>query len=494
MRIAELDASQVAGQPSLRMDAKYRLFWAEGGGLFPSANRVSIPLGEFLVERPTAVVKKSAATSPVSLIELDDVEQRTGAANPRTVEEIGSDKMLLDGWDLFTNRIRPYLGKTFVSPGGRGVLGSTEWIPLKCASGRIEPEVVKAMLLSDEYLGASGLLMSGKNQPRISEFDLCQLRIPCLTSAERNQLVTAAGAARSEIARLAKTLRCEADIIDAVLSKGLGISQLAELRRTYGKGMTNATQALPKKGISCFCLSPSQMTSGFAVRFSTRFLRPQAVVAEAVLRGIGATHARKWLLRVRKGDQPAYEEDGAIRVVKTGNMQEGKVDFTDCERVSAKYFATRRATSGVNKGDVLLASTGFASLGKLALYSDELPALASVDLLILEFDKKKADPRFFVYFMRTALGFFQMEREFTGATNQIHFYPEQASSLLVPDISKEKQKAMADEIDRELDSNNAIKERIATENRKVYLLLRSILGLPKIENDRTTDPQEPAVQ
>jgi len=65
------------------------------------------------------------------------------------------------------------------------------------------------------------------------------------------------------------------------------------------------------------------------------------------------------------------------------------------------------------------------------------------------------------------LGYFQIERDFTGATNQIHLYWEQISNFQIPDISLKAQQKIVDEIKAELDKQEEMKQKIEAERNKI---------------------------
>ena len=65
------------------------------------------------------------------------------------------------------------------------------------------------------------------------------------------------------------------------------------------------------------------------------------------------------------------------------------------------------------------------------------------------------------------MGYFQIERDFTGATNQIHLYWEQISNFQIPDISLKAQQKIVDEIKAELDKQEEMKQKIEAERNKI---------------------------
>ncbi len=495
MRMMEIELASVGDEPGLRLDAKYRLFRATGGKLFRESLQgiKETPLCELLVERPAVVVKKGADTLPKSipLVDLEDVEPKTGKATVREVAEIGSDRLVFDGWDVLTNRLRPYLGKTFVSPSGKGIMGSTEWIPMKARRTRLLPRVLQALLLCPEYAQVSRLLMSGKNHPRISEFDLGRIVVPELGMDIQEKIEKIALTAEAAALKQEQFLRSDDDIVVEILGKRFGIPDLASIRLAYGKGMTNGTQVLPKRPLSFFECPVSDIDESFSLRFSARCLRPQNERLDELLTSVGSIRAWRWLRAIRKGDQPAYVENGDVPVVKTGSIQEWQIDLSEAQKVSHSYFLTKQSAS-VSQGQVVVAATGFASLGKAAVYMQKKPALVSVDLLVLDFVENNADPRFFVHYLRSPLGFFQMETAFTGTTNQIHIYQEHIKNLRVPDIPKTLQSEIADEIDAALKENEKVRKDISLHRLEAVSELRKILGLPTMDGHRQEEENDEA--
>ena len=74
---------------------------------------------------------------------------------------------------------------------------------------------------------------------------------------------------------------------------------------------------------------------------------------------------------------------------------------------------------------------------------------------------------FFVYFFRSVLWYFQIERDFTWATNQIHLYRDSVSEFLIPNISIEEQEKIVNEIQSEINEQNKIREQIEQERKKI---------------------------
>lgn len=99
---------------------------------------------------------------------------------------------------------------------------------------------------------------------------------------------------------------------------------------------------------------------------------------------------------------------------------------------SAFYNIKEKAQ--INNGDVLLASTGKGSIGKVGVYELGEEAIADGHVSIIAIDHERYNPWFLAYFLRSILGVFQIERVYTGTTNQIEIYPDQIKEVQIPDL------------------------------------------------------------
>lgn len=158
-----------------------------------------------------------------------------------------------------------------------------------------------------------------------------------------------------------------------------------------------------------------------------------------------------------RGEQPEYSEEG-ITIIKTVDLKNGYIDYENCLKVSEEFFENykKQHSEGVlKKGDILIASTGYVSMGKIDIYDRDEPAMASVDLLILRVDTEKYDPYFIAYYLRSHLGQIQFDKWWSGSSGQIEIQPQDLDEILIPESSEdgiplEKQKEIAEEITKKL--------------------------------------------
>jgi len=106
----------ISKQKFLRCGVRYRAFWdVYDGLLFDGKSEYKIDrLGSVMSLYKTKIMKKGVLDKEYILIELEDIEQKTGKIINlnRIVTEIESDKIYFGESDLLTTKLRPYLGYT----------------------------------------------------------------------------------------------------------------------------------------------------------------------------------------------------------------------------------------------------------------------------------------------------------------------------------------------------------------------------------------------
>jgi restriction endonuclease S subunit len=118
---------------------------------------------------------------------------------------------------------------------------------------------------------------------------------------------------------------------------------------------------------------------------------------------------------------------------------EGQLDWSEAQTVNDDFYEANQRRAGVCKGDVLIASTGTGSLGKVDFYNDDTPALADGHVAIVRVDSKHFDPCLLSYVLRSRVAQWQIEQQLAGATNQIEIYPGQLAALRLPELAQDQQ-------------------------------------------------------
>ena len=169
----------ISNQLYIKSNANYRWFWDINKGYLFNTTLPLIPLSDWIVKHPKKHIKKGTLKKKHHLIELEDIESKTGRIiEKRYVTEIGSNKLLLNQSDIITTALRPYLGYTILNNFEDNSIATPELIPLKINLEKADPKFVKFLLLSYEYLDKIKHLMYGKEHPRIHYLDLMDIKVP----------------------------------------------------------------------------------------------------------------------------------------------------------------------------------------------------------------------------------------------------------------------------------------------------------------------------
>lgn len=184
---------------------------------------------------------------------------------------------------------------------------------------------------------------------------------------------------------------------------------------------------------------------------------------------------------VRRGEQPEYEKDGEVIVIKTVDLKDSYIDYEKCLRTS-KEFLNKVPNAQVVKGDILVASTGYGSVGKVDIYDRDETAIVDGHISILRL-KEEYDPYFVAYFLRSSLGQLQFEKWFSGSSGQIEIKPEDLAQFIIPQIPFKKQRDFALKTSQKIEEALKLEEEAKERNHQaVELLLYELdIELPKIK-------------
>jgi len=450
-----------------RLDEKYALFssidnWEVFDSKYPQT-----PLSDFLEELPIIKYKKGDLVEEMLLVNISDQLQRSGELETvESVIEIGSDKNDLSEADIFVSKLGMPRGYIFLNTyKGQNVIGSTEFIPYKIKSEKYKL-YIKYLLLHSKMLKAYSFLESGKtpSHRRVNPYEFKKIKIPLIPKPKQDQIIAQIEPIEKKIKELKAQITPPQEVINNVFVREFGFDE--NFFNEFGKGMTAGTQIAQNRTLKVFETDFEDLSRSGIVRFSTRFHNPPTKKLMDFLDSIETLQVKDIVESYEKGVQPKYNPEGEIPVVKIANLKNGYIDFSEPEFITEEYYNNLDEKKKLKQNDIIICSTGKISLGKIDFYDYEQDSITTVDNYILRLNENY-NTLFFTYFFRSILGYFQIERDYTGATNQIHLYWEQISNFQIPNISLSKQQKIVDEIKAELDKQEKIKSKIESERNKI---------------------------
>ncbi|MBU3968774.1 hypothetical protein KJ991_00985 [Patescibacteria group bacterium] len=301
----------------------------------------------------------------------------------------------------------------------------------------------------------------GKGYPTLKEDDFLYLKFDKKVidklSAKQDQIVAKIEPIEKKIKELKSQITPAQGIINKVFAREFKFDE--NLYNEFGKGMTAGTQTAQNRTLRAFETYLNKLSRSGILRFSTRYHNKPTKKLMDFLDSIKTLPVSDITESYEKGIQPKYNSEGEISVVKIANLKNGYIDFSETENITQEDFNKLDNKKKLKEKDIVICATGKISLGKINFYEYENEAITSVDNYILRLNEKY-NPLFFTYFFRSILGYFQIERDFTGATNQIHLYWEQISNFQIPDISPKNQQKIVVEIKAEIDKQDEMKKKI----------------------------------
>lgn len=408
-------------------------------------------------------LKKGELESEFELVELDDVEKRTGAILSRsTITELNSDKLIFGSADLLTTRLRPNLGKTISNEYGRALAGTTEWIPFKLNRSLLHPILLKYYLLSSNYVDNAERLLSGKEHPRVAESDITSLRIPFPALDTQNALVEKILEIENEISSSRTSLSQPRDIINEILCHEFGYP-LQEHRerervRHYSRGL-------------------SRFGAGFTLRNSAKFHHPDFELTDRFFTNTPHERIKAYVaVPIRLGATAVksdFVEEGAALYVHPGATKRQEVIRPeDCHQVTQGFYEKNKRRFGLLPGDVVINRSGEA-LGKIAFFDSNDPAVCSDFTMRVRFNETM-NPHFAWYFMRSVMFQSQIEREQRG-TSLPNIFPGQVERMLIVECSRDRQDAIAGTVSAELQRRDAALGAIEAQRKEIEALIEAAI-------------------
>lgn len=327
------------------------------------------------------------------------------------------------------------------------------------------------------YKNLISISRQGKGYPTLKEEDLFYLKFNknFIQKLEQKkiEIISQIEPIEKKIKELKKQMKQPHEIINKVFARKFGFDE--NLYKEFGKGMTAGTQICEDKKLRFFEVEFKDFSMSKILRFSTRFHNTPTKKLMHIIDKIKTLKVKDIIDSFEKGVQPDYDSNGKIPVIKITNLKNGYIDFNETENVKIEYFKKLDNKKKLKENDVILCATGKISIGKIDIFKEKIKAITTIDNYILRINLNKYNPLFFTYFFRSILGVYQIERDYTGTTNQIHLYWNEISDFLIPDIPLKEQERIVNEIKKELDKQEEMKKEIENLRNKIDKIIENAI-------------------
>ncbi len=302
--------------------------------------------------------------------------------------------------------------------------------------------------------------------------DLLKIEVPNISIEKQELFMEETKKLEKEIQIRKDKIKEKGEIINNLFSKYFHYDK--DIIYKVHKGMTYGTQKEGNTALSIMNGKFSEITDN-KCRLSTRANNSIIKEIYKILNKVGTIQTKDIVTEpIHRGKSPEYDEEGEIPVIKTAHITSNGINHEYVEFVNESFYA-KKTDAQLKKGDVLLTSTGKPSIGKIDIFETDDKAIPDGHVSIIRIDNTIYHPKFFVYFIRSVLGYVQLEKEYVGCTNQIELYPDSINGILLPDISLDLQEKIVEEIEAEIQEQDLIKAQINIIKGQINEILENII-------------------
>lgn len=196
---------------------------------------------------------------------------------------------------------------------------------------------------------------------------------------------------------------------------------------------------------STFCIPSTDITTDDTCRFDYKYWDRTAIaLVEDLVKNNAVSIKDLNLIPTLRGKSPKSElyvdeKDGYAVVIKAGSnvTKRGEVSLEGADWIEKDVYDSTAAETYLVKGDILVSSTGEGTLGKVAVFDLDHPAIADGHVAIVRVDQTKINPYYLCDYLRAGKGQSQIQRLFTGSTGLVELTPDDLDRVLVDVLSND---------------------------------------------------------
>tara|TARA_R110001599_G_scaffold25282_7_gene90562 strand:+ start:5800 stop:8274 length:2475 start_codon:yes stop_codon:yes gene_type:complete len=233
---------------------------------------------------------------------------------------------------------------------------------------------------------------------------------------------------------------------------------------------------------SAFNVSMKALKKDATFRLDLKYWHPDAIEIISAMERSGAVAVSDLnTIDTSRGSSPkadSYvdEVDGYAAVIKAGTSITRYGMIVPGEDYVEKDIFEEMSGVAIQKGDVLIASTGTGTLGKVGVYDLNIPGIADGHVTIVRPNTKKIDPYYLADYLRVGGGAVQIDRLYTGSTGLIELTPEDVDRILIDTLGDDLKKQR--ELSRNLRKAEANFQQAVSGANEVLTLARGSFLMP----------------
>lgn len=126
-----------------------------------------------------------------------------------------------------------------------------------------------------------------------------------------------------------------------------------------------------------------------------------------------------------------------VCALKSNCIRNGYIDTSLARSVTRSFYEKVKTKAAVQKNDILINSTGDGTIGRVAVYNFDFPAVVDGHITIVRYKDEKL-AWYVAAFLLTDVGQNQIYRYINGSSGQVEIYPQDISRIWIKPASDEK--------------------------------------------------------
>ena len=194
-------------------------------------------------------------------------------------------------------------------------------------------------------------------------------------------------------------------------------------------------------------------------------------------------NSKKLICKIHRGIQPQYADNGSdseslywigmtknngtivddeqanVCALKSICIRAGYIDFETARSVTQNFYEKKKIRAGIQRNDILINSTGDGTIGRVAVFNHDFPAVVDGHITILRFSEPDLAWYIGVYLM-SDYGQKQIFRYINGSSGQVEIYPQDIARIWIKPVCGKKQKKIANDFREACNKYNTFKQDI----------------------------------
>lgn len=172
--------------------------------------------------------------------------------------------------------------------------------------------------------------------------------------------------------------------------------------------------------------------------------------------------------KVLRGRNPGdYTEEGipVIRAIDLRNILDTST-FLRCHPEKRLFY--------LSYGDILISSIGWGSIGKVATFTHQEQMVTVSEVSVIR--QTKMQPIALQILLQSPLGQLQLECRITGSTGQLHLYPKDIETVIIPCLAPSLQQRITDLVTQSWEARQKAKQLLEEAKHKVENIIEKGVG------------------